>query len=305
MEGITKAPYRRLHQKYFGGAEKYYTPFISPTAESFPTPRELNEIMPERNKGVPLVVQLLTNSAESFISAARVLKSMGYDEVNFNLGCPSNTVVAKRKGSGLLAYPELLDCILSDIFYALDMKISVKTRLGISSPGEFSKILEVYNKYPICELIIHPRVQKDFYRLPARPEALCGLKDNIKPPFCYNGDVFFRSELEKISALFPSLNAVMLGRGLIRNPALIGLMHGEKQPEKSVFRAFHDELLDTYHGELFSEHALLCHMKELWSYMHDLFEQSEKPLKAIRKAARLHEYRDAVSAMFALPMKSE
>ncbi|MDD6188627.1 MAG: tRNA-dihydrouridine synthase family protein [Clostridiales bacterium] len=304
LEGVTKSDFRRIHHKYFPGADKYYTPFISPTQEHLFTARELDEILPERNEGLPVVPQILTNSAENFIWAARELRAMGYREVNFNLGCPSQTVTAKRKGSGLLAFPEMLEGILSEIFSALDIKISVKTRLGMVSPDEFGQILEIYNKFPICELTVHTRVQKDFYKLPARPEAFARYAGSVAAPLCYNGDIFSPGDCAAVLSRFPNVEAVMLGRGLIRNPALIGLIKGDAMPEKALFRAFHDELFAAYKAKKWSDNAILCHMKELWAFMGDLFENSEKQEKAIRKSKRLEDYISAAADIFSLPIKS-
>ncbi len=302
MEGVTKSDFRRIHHKYFPGADKYYIPFISPTHERFFTARQLGEIAPEHNEGIPAVPQILANNAESFIWAAGELKAMGYREVNFNLGCPSGTVTAKRKGSGLLAYPEQLDAILADIFSALDMEISVKTRLGMVSSGEFGAILEIYNKYPISELTVHPRVQKDLYRLPTRPDEFERYAVNIAAPLCYNGDIFSPADRDKILGRFPGVQAVMFGRGLIRDPALIGIMKGGARPAKSVYRAFHDELYGCYLAKGWSESAILCHMKELWAFMAGLFADSAKAEKAIRKAKRLADYVSAAAEMFALEL---
>lgn len=305
LEGVTKSDFRRLHHKYFTPADKYYIPFISPTQDHLFTARDMDEIAPERNEGIPAVPQILANNAEHFIWAARELKAMGYNEVNFNLGCPSQTVTAKRKGSGLLAYPEQLESVLTEIFSALDMDISVKTRLGLISPDEFGPILAIYNKFPIHELTIHPRVQKDFYKMPARPEEFARYADEAAAPLCYNGDIFSPDASAEICARFPKVEAVMLGRGLIRDPALIGLTKGEAMPEKSVFRAFHDELFAVYKAKKWSENAILCHMKELWAFMGGLFEGSEKQDKAIRKAKRLSDYADAVNDIFALDLKEK
>ena len=303
LEGVTKSDFRRLHYKYFSRADKYFIPFISPTQDHLMTARDLDEIAPERNEGIPAVPQILGNNTEHFIWAARELKAMGYKEVNFNLGCPSGTVTAKRKGAGLLAHLEQLEYMLADIYYVLDIDISIKTRLGMVSPAEFERILEIYNKFPISELTIHPRVQKDFYKLPARPEEFEKYAGRAKAPLCYNGDIFSPADCEDIAARFPMVEAVMLGRGLIRNPALIGRIKGEPMPDKSVFRNFHDELYEAFSARNWSENAMLCHLKEIWAFMGDTFADSAKVEKAIRKAKHLSEYNDAVRNMFALDLK--
>lgn len=304
LEGITKSDYRRLHYKYFAGADKYFIPFISPTQEHIFTERDLSEIAPERNCGFTAIPQILTNNAENFIWAARELRAMGYREINFNLGCPSQTVSAKRKGSGLLAWPQQLDELLSAIFTELDMDISIKTRLGLVSPEEFNTILEIYNKYPLHELILHPRVQKDFYRQPARREIFMQYAPAVSAPLCYNGDIFSPADCADLTSCCHKLSGIMLGRGLIRNPALISALKGHPLPEKAVFQAFHNELLFEYKAKKWSDNAILCHMKEIWSFMGSLFDGSEKCIKAIRKAKNLPDYSVAVSEIFTLPIIS-
>lgn len=172
MEGITDHVFRCVHHRYFPGADKYYTPFFSPTADGRFTGRSLRDLDPELNRGLPAVPQLLTRHSADFLWAAKALADMGYPEINLNLGCPSGTVVAKGKGSGLLDRPEELKALLDGIFdYPLKAEVSVKTRLGRKDPEEFPKLLELFDQYPISELTIHCRVRDDLYRRPAQPQA--------------------------------------------------------------------------------------------------------------------------------------
>ena len=170
LEGITGAEFRRAHRKYFGGVDKYYAPFISPTCDHLFTPKEKRNLFPEYNEGVPLVPQLLTKVADDFVWAANALFDMGYDEVNLNVGCPSGTVVAKGKGSGMMKNPEHLDAFLDEVYRRAQGKVTVKTRLGLNDPEEFHRILEIFSRYPIPLLIIHPRVRMDYYKHPVRME---------------------------------------------------------------------------------------------------------------------------------------
>ena len=156
LEGITGAEFRRVHHKYFGGVDKYYAPFISPTCDHLFTPKEKRNLFPENNVGIPVVPQLLTKNADDFLWAANSLFEMGYEEVNLNVGCPSGTVVTKGKGSGLMKDPDYLNEFLYQIYSKAQGKVSVKTRLGLTDPEEFHRILNIYSRYPIPLLIIHP-----------------------------------------------------------------------------------------------------------------------------------------------------
>ena len=161
MEGVTGDLFRQAQRQTFPAADSYYTPFLSPTANRTFSPRELREIEPAHNAGIHVVPQLMGHCAEDFLWMAGRLADMGYDEVNFNLGCPSNTVTAKKKGAGLLTEPDLLRRFFDAVFAACPLPVSVKTRLGKATAETFPALLELYNDYPICELIVHPRVQAD------------------------------------------------------------------------------------------------------------------------------------------------
>lgn len=305
LEGVTKSLYRRTHRKYFPGADKYFAPFLSPTRDYRLTHRELAELLPDLEAGVPIVPQLLVKEAGPFLLTARELTGLGFSEVNLNLGCPSRTVTAKKKGSGVLADPNGLDRLLNDIFEGAEgLTISVKTRLGIKSPEEFEALLPILNRYPIHELTVHARVQEDFYRRPASPEAPAAVAADIKAPFCYNGDILTVADAQRILPLFPTAEAVMLGRGLIADPAFIGELKGQPRPDKGVYRAFHDELVEGYQELGWSQRAILCHMKEIWDYMGSLFDGMEDLRKPLRKAETLPAYRDVVNHIFALPFKA-
>lgn len=206
MEGITGHLYRRTHHRFFQGVDQYFTPFIAPTIHHKLSSREKNDILPEHNLGVPVIPQILTNRSEDFIWAARELAGYGYGEVNLNLGCPSATVVTKGKGAGFLARPEQLDRFLEQVFTGLKndgIGISVKTRIGMESPEEFEDLLEIYNRYPLRELIIHPRVRSDFYKnIPNRDAFRQGALEGTNP-VCYNGDIFSPKDWEAFQNEFP------------------------------------------------------------------------------------------------------
>ena len=189
LEGITTWVFRALHHEMFPGAAAYYAPFFAPTMDSPLTGRGLDDLLPAHNEGVPLVPQLLTNRADAFLAASAELEALGYEEVNLNLGCPSGTVVAKRKGSGFLGLPAELDAFLDEVFSRTRLRVSVKTRVGLEDPAEWPALLDIFNKYPIAELTVHPRVRKDFYREPVRLEAFRYAVDHTSLPLCYNGDL--------------------------------------------------------------------------------------------------------------------
>ena len=189
LEGITGWIFRSAVHECFGGFDKYFVPFIKPNQMGHFSAREKKDILPDHNRGMYTVPQILTNRAEDFLRTAKKLEEYGYSEVNLNLGCPSKTVVTKGRGSGFLAYPEQLERFLDEIFDKCEIRISVKTRLGMDDPREFERLLEIYNRYPMEELIIHPRVQKEFYKSTPDLGAFAAAADSSRSPVCYNGDI--------------------------------------------------------------------------------------------------------------------
>lgn len=299
MEGITGYIYRNAHARYFGGIDKYFTPFIMPNQNRCMNTKELNDVLPEHNQGMEIVPQILTNKAEDFINAAEKLKELGYSEVNLNLGCPSRTVVSKGKGAGFLEYPDRLEEFLNSIFESSSLKISVKTRLGMYEPEEFNRLLEIFNKFPLSELIIHPRVQTDYYKNKPVLESYRKAEESSENILCYNGDVFTRQDYEAAVSGFTRTNAVMMGRGLLRNPNLVHNIRQGAQTDKKILKAFHDEIYEGYREILPGEKPVLFKMKELWTYMLVSFSDAEKCWKKIKKADRLTAYELAVTELFA------
>lgn len=298
MEGLTGYIYRNAHHTYFNNIDKYFSPFIiANQSESFKT-RELNDILPENNQGLQLIPQLLTNNAKDFIHTAAKLKQMGYQEINLNLGCPSGTVVAKNKGSGFLAKREELDVFLEEIFSQAAAKISIKTRLGKDQHEEFYELIQIFNKYPIEELTIHPRIQKDFYKNKPNLKVFEEALKTSKNPVCYNGDLFTVREYKAFSADFSDVDAVMLGRGLIANPGLVNHVKNNVKLDKVQLKEFHDKIYNDYQEILFGDRNVLYKMKAIWFYMIAVFSNNAKYAKRIKKAERRHDYEEAVDRLF-------
>ena len=298
LEGITNQIYRQAHARLFPGIDRYYSPFITPTQGRRLTTRELTDVDPENNRGIRLVPQLLTNNADDFLWCAGKLKEMGYDEVNLNLGCPSGTVFTKGKGSGMLKDPENLRVFLSGIAEKCPVKLSVKTRIGVSEPEEFSLLLEIFRSLPLCELIVHPRTREQLYKGNVHREAFAQALSACPFPVSYNGDLFSAEDVRAFQAEYPDAHAVMLGRGLIANPGLVCALKGDA-PGKDVYKRFADEVLEGYLALWRDQTAVAFHLKEMWAYMISLFPDSNKHAKAIRKANSIAAYRAAVDALFA------
>lgn len=319
MEGITTFVYRNALQHYYGGIDKYFTPFLCNKKLDY---KDKNDVAPENNDKLYVVPQILTNQADVFLSIARQLEDRGYREVNLNLGCPSGTVTAKKRGAGFLAVPDLLDAFLYEIFEKCPLAISIKTRIGTESLEEWEPLCQIYAKYPLKELIVHTRLQKEYYKGGTHPQTFAQAADILSVPLCYNGDLFSTDAVAKLeqelSASSVAPAAVMLGRGIIADPSLAQKLssadlsgdttgsadagHASSSNPGSVqtFRAFHDEILAGYVELMSGEQPVLYRMKELWAYMaHAPFlrdrVQPEKLIKKVRKANRLADYRSVIS----------
>ena len=298
LEGITGSLFRSLYHEFFPGIDRYYTPFISPTSDHLFTAKEQREILPENNEGMIVIPQLLTKNAADFLWAAQELHTIGYDEINLNLGCPSGTVTAKGKGAGMLADPAALDAFLDSIYSAAPCKISVKTRLGMEQPEEFEHILQIYEKYPLSELIIHPRVRKDFYRHPVRRESFEKIYCSSQLPLSYNGSIVSPQDYLQCAQKHPSLKAIMIGQGVIADPFLPGKIKYKAEGSKELLRQFHDRLVDAYTQRFGSRNNAVKRMKELWFYLSCSFENGEQYRKKILKLRSADDYDAVVSQIF-------
>lgn len=297
MEGITGHIYRRVHHQFFAGVDRYFTPFLSPTMHHHFTTREFRDVLPEYNEGIPTVPQILTKSAPDFLWAAGELKAMGYEEVNLNLGCPSGTVTAKGKGSGMLSDLPGLEAFLSEVCAHSPLPVSVKTRVGRYDPAEFPALLELFSRFPLCELTIHPRIQKDLYRPPVRMETFALAAARYPGALCYNGELRTAAQCRALETAYPGLSALMLGRGLAADPALGEKLRGGGPANKDRLLAFHTALLEENLREL-SPRNTLARMKELWSLQLQLFDGGERFSKPLRKAADLPEYEAVIASLF-------
>lgn len=296
LESVTTWIYRQAHAKIYGRLDKYFIPFLEPHEKRDFKTRELQEILPEHNENIYAVPQILTNRSEGFIKLAKALKDWGYEEINLNLGCPSKTVVTKGKGSGFLAKPEELERFLTEIFDALsgEVKISVKTRIGKEDPEEFPALLELFNKYPMEELIIHPRVQKDGYGNVPRLELYELAEKQSVNPLCYNGDLYTQEQIWNFAERFPGTERLMFGRGFLRDP---GLLYNEGKDSKDIFEkfwAFHDLVYEGYQERNMGDRNVLFKMKELWSYQVYQFSEPERLFKTFKKVQDCNEYEQMI-----------
>ena len=305
MEGLTDRVWRQAHQKWFGWAgapAKYYAPFLSPPENRVLIKKKMAELAPEANPGAPVVPQLLAKDGALAAWMVGQLRQLGYTEVNLNFGCPSGTVTAKGKGSGMLRDLDKLDAFLAALFAEAEGPLTVKTRLGVEKPEEFAAVLEVYNRYPIAELTIHPRVMRQQYRGEADREAFAKALPTCKMPVCYNGDLTTVEQLRTLEADFPAVQSLMVGRGIIADPALFRQALGGPAATKEELRGYLDDLYHGYTALFGSAGCAISRMKGHWFYLIHRFDGSERLEKQLRKLREPWEYETVVNQIFTLPL---
>ena len=300
LEGLTDNVYRTLHQKYFPGIRKYYTPFFSPTVHRSLTPREERELSVVGDLRAEVVPQVLTKNPEDFLWFASVAAERGYKDIILNLGCPSGTVFSKGKGSGMLRDLDGLDRFLCEIFRTSPLPISVKTRLGIHSAEEFPQLLTILNQYPIYELILHPRVQEQFYKGAPDMDSFSLCAAESKAPVCYNGNLSSLKDIEKIQEAYTSCESYMVGRALIADPGMFSPGGTDRQTLSEFMEALTEEYIRTFG----SEKNAMFRLKENWFYLLSKFERSEKLGKSLRKTTNLSEFKTITREILTnLPMR--
>ena len=301
FQGITDAPFRNVFKRHFRGIDKFYTPFFTGIhKEDHAKNLQGEEIDPCCNDVDTLTPQILSTDAEEILRFAKQCKELGYKEINLNMGCPFPRVANKKRGCGLLPYPEKVETMLDRVFEEIDMKFSVKCRLGYFSPEEINAIIPIFNRFPLSELIIHPRIGKQLYKGEADVERFKALIPFINASLVYNGDIFSVGSFERINEAVQPVNDFMLGRGILTNPFLAEQIKGKDVPEDKTNR-LHNYLLDLYEDRL--RHAggspkVLGRMKELWSYLMNSFEEPQVVWRKIKKINALKEYEEAVETVF-------
>ena len=297
LEGVTDAVFRRTHAACFSGVDQYFIPFVSPTHHLVFTPKEKRAVSPAENAGFHAVPQILSKNAPEFLWAAHKLRELGYEEVNLNLGCPSATVTSKGKGSGMLRELGALEAFLDEIFAHAPLAISIKTRIGFAAQEEWDGIWTLLSRYPASKFIIHPRTREQFYPGSPSREAYAGALQTARSPVVYNGDLFTAEDCRRLLESYPQTAALMIGRGLLANPALAQELNGGARLTREALRAFHDRLYDAY-LQSYPRNVALIRMRVIMNYLACCFVEPRKALKAIRKTQNEAAYRQAIDRLF-------
>ncbi|MBR1918260.1 MAG: tRNA-dihydrouridine synthase family protein [Spirochaetales bacterium] len=298
MEGITTWWYRQVFARHFGGIDRFYTFFLTPRYGAV-MGCDLRELEIEHNAGLAVIPQMMTNNSELARAFVSEIGEKGYREVNLNLGCPMQTVVGKQRASWFLGHPEELDNFLSGLFEDVKLPISIKTRIGFDDASIFPKLMGIFNRYPLSELIVHPRLRSDFYKGSVDMKAFDIAYSCSACPVAYNGDLFTPDSIASFRDRYPKVEHIMLGRGLICNPALAREAEGGERLRLDEFVHFHSDMQDTMREVMKGGDIYLDRMKEFWWYWCRLFEDGERLVKDVRKARKSADYNRAVDRLFA------
>ncbi len=306
LQGFTDITFRNVYARHFSGMDIAMAPFISTMGQQRLKPSRIADVAPEQNKALFVIPQILGNVAEDFIFLADHLYEMGHKQVNWNLGCPHSKIAKKQRGSGLLLYPDKIDAILSRIIPKMEPSLSVKVRLGRRNKDEIHTLLDVFHAHPIDEIILHPRTGEQMYTGSSDLDAFEKTLDNCRLPLAYNGDIVNMASYHRVKNRFPSVNRIMIGRGILSNPFLpeeIKEISGDPGARLSRLKAYHDDLFAGYDKIFSGPSHLTGRMKGFWTYLGPSFEGHKKPLKKILKATTLPAYTDRVKAFFDLNLK--
>ncbi|MCR4591467.1 MAG: tRNA-dihydrouridine synthase family protein [Lachnospiraceae bacterium] len=307
LEDVSGYMFRNLFNSMFTGVDRFYAPFISAMEPGRRHKRrEIEDVSPDNNTGVELIPQILTNDPGDFLNTAELLMEKGYREINLNLGCPSKDVVSRGKGSGFLSFPDRLDRFFDEVFSGLkergreDTGISVKTRIGRRDNGNVHELIRIFNRYPLTEVTVHPRLGKDFYRGEPDMESFDAFYEGLKMPVVYNGDIKSPENIRDKFEKYSGLKAVMIGRGFIRNPALAREYKGGEALNKAELRLFLEKLYGIYTENLNAEKYAIDKMKELWGWIKDnpYFADEQRKIRTVHKSRNAVEYESAVRQVF-------
>jgi len=302
LQESTDYIYRSAHAKFFGGVDKYFAPYIVRQNDGTVKTSHLRDIKPENNQEYPLVPQILAGNSADFIFLTRQLQDNGYDEVNWNLGCPYPMVTNKGLGSGLLPHPDRIKSILETSLPQVSCKILVKMRTGLQSHDDIFQIIDVLNEFPLSEIILHPRFGKQLYRGEADENVFTEVHKKLNHSLVYNGDIESLENLTRLDLLFGDITTWMIGRGILKNPFLPLLLNGGCLPEVEaraiIMRNFHNEIFLKYSNFLSGSSHLLMRMEKFWSYFCFAFPDAHKTFKRIKKASNLVKYEAAVGENF-------
>lgn len=298
LQGYTDSVFRKLHAEIFGGVDKYYTPFIRVERGDF-RKKDLREL-PDATECCTIPQIIASTKPDDVEKMVAMLEEKGYKEVNINMGCPFPMIAKHGMGSGLLADKEAVKAMIEVLKAHPSIQFSLKTRLGYDDENQIFDMMDIINEFPFTEVTMHPRIAKDQYSGEINHTKFAEFAKVCKHPLIYNGDVVTTDDINKISALYPTLKGIMIGRGLLMNPALASeYKNGEMMPDKEK-RDKSKQLIKKLFAhceELMNgEEQSVAHVKAYFEYL--LPEIEKRNRKKVLKANKAEKLRAAIAEFF-------
>lgn len=298
LQGFTDFRFRNTFNKYFGGIDTFYSPYIRLNGKLVIKPAYERDNLPKNNSVPELIPQIMTNNAEEFLFVAKYVQQLGYKELNWNLGCPYPMVTKRGMGSGLICRPTKIDEVLKQVHAESDIVVSMKMRMGYEHSEEILDVFPILENYPIKNIAIHARIGKQLYKGGVDLDSFQRCLDNTNHKIYYNGDITSIATFNELRERFPTIDHWMIGRGLIANPFLPNMIknNSEAYPENrlEIFGKFHDTLFNEYEQALSGSSHVLIKMLHYWEYFATTFSNPHKTFKKIKKAKNIAAYDKAV-----------
>ncbi len=302
LQGLTDVVFRNTYKKFFSGFDKAYTPYFATSEACRVRKSLLLKKLDDDRKGFELTPQLLSKRAPEIIAWGNIFYELGYEEINLNMGCPYPRVTKKQRGSGLLPDADFVERLLEDTLKELKPKLSIKVRLGLNESNEIFKLIPVFNKFDLSEVIIHPRLAEQLYEGNVDLNAFEEAMNLINHKIVYNGDIFTVNDFKRIKKQFPNIREWMIGRGALMNPFLPEQIKGleiiDKGATKEKLHHFHNTLYEETCKRKRSPEHFPSIMKEYWSYLCHSFEKPEEIFDRIKRVNSKVEYKTIVEDVF-------
>ena len=292
MQGVTDNVWRMAQHEVFGGVDAYYAPFMR-VEHGEVRRKDLRDVDPDRNADITLIPQILACQPDHALMMVDALRQMGYNRIDINLGCPFPPIAMHRKGSGMLAHPELVEALFKVLATVEGVEYSVKMRIGWDKNDQWRDILSLMEIIQPVNIAVHPRTGKQQYKGDLDIEQFEALLAASSWPIVYNGSLRTIEDINDTMNRYPTLAAVMVGSGLAANP---GMFAPDATPDD--YRRFHDMLVEGYSEQLNGGEAqLVRHLQDIWQTF--LPGTGHKLFKAIRKSRTLDQYENAAAAALA------
>lgn len=302
LQGFTDFRFRNAFHKYFGGIDTFYSPYIKLNGKLVVKGSYERDILPENNSTLQVIPQIITNDAEEFLFVAKYVKQLGYNELNWNLGCPYPMVAKSGMGSGLICNTGRIDEILERAHNETDIIVSMKMRMGYDNPSEILDVFPILEKFPIKNIAIHARIGKQLYKGGVDLDSFQKCLDVSKHKLYYNGDITSVEKFRMLKERFPSIDHFMIGRGLIADPFLPSMIKNNttEYPKNrfEIFEEFHDTIYRDYDAYLQGPTPIKMKMLGFWEYFSESFSNPQKTYKKIKKAGNSKHYEEAVREIF-------